>query len=751
MKKRSILAILVITFFICMTGLSGMGLAYAATSVSVLEIDYEKETLTVQAGSGDTQIFFASSSTSTAWDAVYGELDENNCVTMDISWASKTSDVIFYIKGDVSVTPVKVTLPKQTSNFKASLNITTNTVSFSNVGTATEVYWRKSTSSKWNTLRFNNENDVKAFQSEMERFSLQGITLYFRTGQVKGSAASKGARPSKESSIKVTKRASAPNVKADYSKLTISATAAMEYKKSESDTWISVSGSSLKFSDIASDLLYSQSRNTDVDEVSVDVRTKATQSKVASRTVTLTIPIQQKTDDRNIDFSFTGSTQAAITIDTLKDNAGEVLLKAASTSNPYEYTFVKKETGKALSALDISTATWTAITSNSAVTITSGKTPEGSMIYVRKKATSTELAGYPISIEVGAYPTASSITAMVEFKKVCGMEGSLTSFDVKVPYKNTKISSITFGGKTAGFKAGNAVEGDGFYTITVTINDTTEIEAVAANLGKTLEGIITLDNGDTIEDKIELFIYPAAKLTGTAHVLFKDILVNDDLEITLALGHEDKKQVTVSQITVNDIVFNYTIKDDEDFADNYKKIITISKEVLTAYAEGTFKSSQLGTAIPVIITLSNGEKIETGVTITVKMAATVSSSSTGIGISLDAYKQNQKEIADALAAATASEGTVTINVESIFENPELTITIDSALFAKDDSYIVSSVEWQGVSVLRNFTMSGNIIKVTLDISKIVSIGTGSSTVVVKIASDDNNISIGSAYKITVVQ
>lgn len=757
MKKR-FAGILVLLVFILVCGFFEAGTAYAASeSVSVYEIDYDNETLKVKANSGDTKIFFASSSSSSKWDVVYGELDSNKMITMDISWASKSSNVVFYLKGDVSDTPVKVTLPKQSSSFKASLNVASNTVNFSNLGTETIVYWRKSVSSAWTELDTASASAMKDFQNQLERFSLQGITLYFRTKQVMGSAEAAGARPSKEVKLTVSKRAAAPSVAADYSKLTISAKEGMEYKKSDSGEWMAVSGSSLSILTAAPELI--NGSGSELEEVSIDVRTKATSSKVASQTTTLVIPAQEDTDGRNIAIQYSGSAQCRLSISDLRKDDNTIELKGASSSNIYEYTIVKSD-----EIFNVSQAAWTSVATTEPVNITSTKAPKGSTVYIRKRATSTALATKPVEIVIGDYPDSSSINGITNLDKISGVEKSMV-FSVKLPEKAAnaaaKVSSISFGGKKAVFTQSEAVKStDGSdYIITVTITDTTEVEAVAANIGIILDGIVTLSNGDVIESGVTLTITPAATVKGSNISLFKDVSASENSEITVSLGDKTKSAVRVTGITANDIAVDFT---QSDVNTEYQRVITISKDKLDSYSKA-LKTSQYGSAANLVITLDNGEVIKSTVTVTVKMPVTISSSSTGMGISISSYKKNMQDIEDARKAkeaAIASGSTVSIpTVTQLFEDPVLTINIDSSLYAKDQNYIVSSVTWEDTNILSIMKMNGSSISVTLDVSKIVETAESSGAdsiskmVVIKLKSDETNseIVLDNAYKITVVK
>ncbi|MBO4782453.1 MAG: hypothetical protein J5522_08650, partial [Lachnospiraceae bacterium] len=64
--------------------------AKAAATVSVKEIDYEKSTITVELGTGDSELQISDSKQKT-WESVTVE-PVSGVVTLDISWVPTTKD-----------------------------------------------------------------------------------------------------------------------------------------------------------------------------------------------------------------------------------------------------------------------------------------------------------------------------------------------------------------------------------------------------------------------------------------------------------------------------------------------------------------------------------------------------------------------------------------------------------------------------------------------------------------------------------
>ncbi len=770
------LSVFAILMLVSIPGLLA-GAASNAPSVSITAIDYDAETITVKANKSDTKIFISNSS-QTTWEAIENPIDSTTYeVVFDISWISKTSDYVLSIKGDYSTTPVKVKLPKQNSNFKAVLNTSTNTMTYYNLNGETTVYWRKSVSSTWNELDTTSQTDIENFKKEVERFALQGITLYFRTGQTKGTSITKtGTRPSKEVAVKITKRATAPAITVNYAKETIGVKSTLEYKLSTESEWKKISSTTLSLDDIAEKAFATMSNGTvkEGESIDIDFRTKATTTKVASKVNTITIEGQEETPD-NIEIEYIGSTMFQITIDSkdvkVTGEDGTVTteeIPAASTTNPYEYTIVSE--GKTFNAAK---ATWTAITSNSPVKISSTSAPTGSKIYIRRKATSSALATYPVSYEISGYKGVSSITE-TSLVKYTGQDKTLT-FAVTVPRDDTTISSLTFGGKEVTFTMTEPIASGSNYTATVKITGTSNIDGTSTLLNKELNGKIVFSNGDTIENGLTLTVYTGVKLTATKAFSqyqgltysysneIDDTLTEEEqkrleeypIEFNINTGHSSKTDMAISTITLNGktIASNqYKMEATED--SSLIKRIRIKTETLEAMI-----GTKTDTAVPFVITFTNGEIIKTGATYEVKKVATVTSDTNGFGVSVTTYKTTQDKIDAAADSDTA------LSITQI-EDPEITLTIDKNLYEIDDTIMVSNVTWNGKNILRSFSSSNNVVTIILDVSKIVTAsGISSSdiadataasvsdTLSIQLKTDDNAefVTINTNYKITVVQ
>lgn len=736
-----------------------------AESISVTEIDYEKLTLTVTANAGDSRIFLATSKNATTWDEIPEELDENHKVTMDISWASLTKNYTLYLKGDKSTDPVQVVLPKQNTKFKASLNTLENKLSFSNVGTSGKIYWRKSTSTEWNEF---NPDDQTEMQNLLESFSLKGISLVFRTGQVKGtSVENPGERPSKVSMVKVAKRAAAPNVTFNYNTMTFGVKKTMEYKLSDENTWKTIDTTSLNLEDAMSCVLYDQNgQNMKEDEtVGIDFRVKATVSKVASQTKTLEIPGQENTPSENITVVYTGPTQLKLLIDKkeIVEDGKDITLEEASSSNPYEYTVVKSG-----DKLNIYTAKWTGITTNS-TKISSTVAPEGSAIYVRKKAGTTKLPGKEQKIvENVHYVDASSLQGQeYNLEKIQGVKKEM-QFVISVSSSEAEVSSITFNGTKAGFKASKPEASGDKFLITVTINDTSAIENVSENLGTVMTAEITLSNTEVIKKGVTLYIQKAATLEAKSYTTYADYgfiggnASNGDLTFDIALNKEEAAELEaakIDNITYNGKVIdstNYTVTEpDED-----KKItVTIPKESVSELGKtgaGYVAANKYGTTYSLLVTLKNGETLE-NVKLTIEYPVKVSSSNSSFGISVSSYKAFLEELEYANKVNSDTDPNNNVTVPTTYSNPEVTYTLQKDIYNLDSSYTLTGLTWKGKNVLNKVEGTSGEYKAIIDLKKLTTpkeegsvVETGSASLVMTLTnSDGKTLVVNYGYQITV--
>lgn len=642
-----------------------------AKSVSIKEIDYEAQTITVKGDASDALLYF-SDGKQKKWEAAYGEW-KNSEFTLDFSFVNPKKAYTLSLKGNVSNTPVLVKLPAQKSNFSASINTIESSVSFSNQGSAASVQWRKAVSgcvsSGWTTY------DADSFKSELETLALKGAVLYFRTAQVKGDASGVGARPSKEVKVMVSRRAAAPSVSVDGSTLQLKGKTTMEYKKSSENEWKNFTNSNINLRDIVPEVLLGDGAGTSASEASIDIRTRQTTSKVASQIKSVKIAAQEKTPD-NFEFVYISQNKCAFNLTTVDKDKKESI-PAPSSSNAYEYTIVKDG-----STLDEASAKWTAITGTAQITVTSTNAPKGSVIYYRKKAATadgkTVLSTKPRGIQIGSYPTAATVGA-VTLRKIQGLDTALT-FCVRTPAEND-VSSVTFNGAAAEFTttvAKEASQSDGvrYQIVTVTINSTAKVEAVSSNLGKELIASITLSSGETINSGVSLMILPKTVLAnGSESRLFSwqgvaaeeyGIATKNTFKIYTANTENNDPAI----LSIN--IGGYKLADTSfgTVADGYQTVEISAKDV-----EKLGEKLNPNVAYDVVINLKNKEKLTGIVSYTVKSVATVTSASSGFGFAKNTYKEYN---------AVSGTG---------IKNPVVTLTVNSEADNLIGGLYFDSVKW----------------------------------------------------------
>lgn len=367
-NKFIIIGMILLLLVYCITP-AAVSTAAIATAVSIGAIDYEN--LTMQIFYNNNSVVYYSTDSNT-WTEVEGSYNSSSgSYSIDISWVPVSSDVTFYFKGDTVKTVKSVTIPAQNTDFSVDYDKVEGEFTFNETGDTDYFEWRKTSDYNWVTVSLDEaSSSYKAFLSTMEKLRVKGASIIIRLPQDTGTGISDvGSRPSKEATVAIVARGTAPTVKINSSKLTINTTSALEYYDPSSDLWIECDGA-MYLGDIAPTTLYENGGKT----VTLKIRKAATSSAPYSKTSIITIPGQA----------------AAPTIgDSSKDityyylNSKLVLqFNNASTTNIYEYTVVK-----AGYDLDITTSSWKSVSSSSTITLSASSAPVNCMIYVRKKGT----------------------------------------------------------------------------------------------------------------------------------------------------------------------------------------------------------------------------------------------------------------------------------------------------------------------------------------------------------------------------
>lgn len=364
-----------------------------AKPVSIGAIDYDMLTMRVYTNH-NTVVHY--STDKTTWYEVEGnKTTENDAFIMDISWVNQTQDTTLYFKGENDKTIVTVTLPAKDTTFKVVFDKVDCTFDFQNCDAATHFEWKKDVDYTWNRVPIDvNDATYQAFLKTIDGLLVKGAKVNFRIPQILGTNANNvGARPSKEVTLTLAKRANAPSAKVNANKLMINTTTSMEYYHEAKKMWMECD-KSMTIEDIAPSTLFRNGSKS----VTLKIRTAATANRTYSKTAYLKI---------------NGQAGAPSIGDNSKDvtyyyQNGKLMLQfnKASKTEVYSYAIVKPG-----STFNETTTPFTVMNTTKAKAITSATAPEGSTVYVRKqgvnentsKAIALELASEVSSFKVN-YP-----------------------------------------------------------------------------------------------------------------------------------------------------------------------------------------------------------------------------------------------------------------------------------------------------------------------------------------------------------
>ncbi len=748
--------------------------AEAATSISVKEINYENSTITLQLNSGDTEAYFSDSGKKN-WEAVTGKISSNNTITMDISWVPVTKNYVMTFKGNSSTTVISVILPKQVSNFKATYNKVKGLMSFGNSGSRT-IQWRKKGSTTWNTV------NTTTISAEMNHLCTNGATVYFRLAPVNGNASAGGSRPSKEVTITIPKKAIAPTISVDGSAFTVAVKKGMAYRTLYTDgttsDWTTVSSTAnLLLKNIAPGALYATT--TTQAAVTLQFRTNATSANQVSKLTTVKIPVQEgapNVDTYGIALNYTSSTTMSIQV------------KAASTTIPFEYTIVDKD-----KELNYQKASWTAITSSTAVTLNKDAAPVGSHIYVRKKSLNTstsenfalasketDIAGAN-GVTYPASPVASSLTTLISTAGVC-KTAKTSSYLTFTLYSSTQttVSSISFldayginkgtvSCRSTVVKNTNSSTANDKYIITTKITSTGSIDAATEQM---LYAKITLANSDVITSTqtagVLLYLYPATKVnnpedddTNEFATSFERVYLSTDegddtsFKFRLDLGTEyvpvssAANTFTSTNTTITSMKLDgYTLSQGSgDYSVQYgtysnednKKIATATITVNVNKFEQSSLIDITNTAIPLEITLNNGETLDEHIYINLINTAALQNTPIAWSITEGSLQETKT------STVKNSDGTSTTVTEDV-----ITYTLELSIFKSTYAVSVADVTWGGVSIFGSAKVSGGKATIYLSNPKINKLTTNSTTTNNIVITLSNGFSIKTGCKLTLL-
>ena len=343
--------------------------ASTASAISFGTIDYEA--LTLQVYKNNNTIVYYSTDNS-QWEELEASYNSTTrSYNMDISWVSNSSDVTLYFKGDINKTVKTITIPAQNNTFSVVFDKADGTFTFNNAEESDTFEWRKSSDYYWKTVNLDDgTSSYQSFLTTVDKFRVTGATIIIRLPQKIGTGVDDvGIRTSKEITVSITTRATAPAVKVNSSRLTLNTTTAMEYYDSESDLWVDCS-TNMNLDEIAPQVLYENGAKSAI----LKIRRTQTSTTPYSKTATIMIPAQ---------------TAAPIIFDSSSDVSyyymnSKLMLQFnnASATKMYEYAIVKEDAD-----YSVTTAAWRTVKSSSVIALSSSVVPDGCTVYVRKKGT----------------------------------------------------------------------------------------------------------------------------------------------------------------------------------------------------------------------------------------------------------------------------------------------------------------------------------------------------------------------------
>ncbi len=746
--------------------------AEAATTISVKEINYQNSTITLLLGDGDTTAYFSDTSKKN-WDEVPGVVSSSRTMVMDISWIPVTKNYVLNLKGTSSNTVVSVTIPKQATNFGVTFNKVKGSMTFKNAGSRS-IEWRKKGSTLWKSV------NTETIATQMSLMYTNGATVYFRLAPMNGTGtASVGFRPSKEVTVTIPKKASAPSVSINGSKFSIAVKKGMAYRTLHNDgtatDWIYISrNSELLLKNVAPSVLYVASSVTQ-SAITFQFRTNATSSALESKTSSVTVPVQEgppSTDTYGISLVYTSSSTLSLQV------------KAASNNVPFEYTIVS-EGGE----LNDQNAGWTAITSSSAVTLDSKDVMQGSHIYIRKKSVgSTGSSDFTLASAVTditgtsgvAYPGApvpTTLTTLITTAGVCKTNKASSHLAFSIySSTSTTVSSIslvdTYGivrgsvsSKSTVAKNPNSTGTADKYIITTKITSTESIDSVTEEI---LYAKITLANSDVITSTssagVRLYLYPKTTIhnpsdtgfTNNFKRVYQSVDSNDaasfkfrlDLGTLNVIDTTEVGKYTQIKTVINMLKYDgYTLTSGTDYTVEYGSYVndeedTIATATVTVNV-ASFENSNLidttGEAVPLEIYLNNNEVLDEEVTVTLINTATLKDIPIAWSITEGSLKETKT------STVTNSDNSTTTVTEEV-----ITYTLELNLFSSSYSVSVSDVTWGGTSIFGSAKISGGKATIYLSNAKINKLSTASTTTNNVVITLSNGYAIRTGCKLTIL-
>lgn len=385
-RKRFSKGLVFLFLFLAGSGIFGKCLtAEAALTASVNYIE-EEVTLTTTGKS-----IYVSTDKEKNWDRIEEMTKDgaNYKAVFDVSSTLSNKPTKIYFREKMEDTSTEVELQGLVA-IKGKTGVTASGASVINltgVPTGRNVEYRRGNGSSWRVvtkgaLGFEDNGNLGIY---VNRYTITGMTFTFRL------KATANDRVGKEVKVKVAKKANAPNIKVDGTKLSLSGLKAntseyrfndtQDYKKAEEklitlDKLFPTSGASVA-STASSSSISQAGISAPIAGGTLEVRTGATDKKGASRSKYVVVPAQEK---------FSGADKVKISsIQKKEASLAAIDISDASKDNAYEYTLLASGS----KSVDLAKQKWIAVTKPGAAQIKkvgSVSPDNGAILLVRKKS-----------------------------------------------------------------------------------------------------------------------------------------------------------------------------------------------------------------------------------------------------------------------------------------------------------------------------------------------------------------------------
>lgn len=660
----------------------------AGSGITVESVDYSNSTVVFDITGEDTGLYI-SDAKQKKWEYIPIIKDVDGKVKLDFSWIPASKDYTLSVKGNVSTEPFRIVFPKQETKFKATYSIETGEITFTN-DNGRPVQWRKKNGYHWEDV--SDMAALKERFSTMISngaslvFRLAPVNGSGTQGGLRPSKEVNITIPKKTAAPKITVNdtlmAIAVTKDTEYRYTdrngipTEPENGWKGFEKNENVQLLTIAGRALYSTD-----------NTEPVEQYIQFRTKASKSRQISNNTTVKIPAQEKlTEEEIASFGLEYISASAFTIKaglaSEKQPYEYCIVGKKSVDDGIDLTTPEKLSWKAITSADVITISNTKNAYDNGSMVYIRRKASGSLGEDEYKIASDT---YTLSTGLN-YPGNATADGTSEFERVvgtCRKENSEShiQFSLYCP-GNAVITKLKFGkddsdSKELGaddFKSvvtenENPQGTDDKYIITTTIYSTKTLESyVTANNNEeiTLTGTYCIGNtteycdfdgsplkltlkaashiilpGDALKETIASKVSELADIDriGFTRAInrvymsnrkygqngYTDNADHDIFRALIKLGAKEDTPVTVNQVkydgvSVMEYVSTYTFDDEDD------RYIII--EMDADRIEDMPGITQTDTAVPVYITLNNGE-ILSELTMKLTSSAKLKDGSTG--------------------------------------------------------------------------------------------------------------------------